>query len=94
MSLDSSLAEEEINRRLAASAELLKADYAPGGELRLLNELDGEDFMQEDFKRLEVKRQMSEAAKLLLPDYLHDKELTIFTALDGEDIYEDDDEGV
>lgn len=41
---ETSLTEKELDRELAEAAEMMAADYAPGGEMRLLTELDSDDF--------------------------------------------------
>ena len=39
---------DQINRELAAAAASVKSEYEPGGSLRLLEELDGEDFYDDE----------------------------------------------
>ncbi len=39
---------DQINRELAVAAESVKSEYASGGSLRLLEELDGEDFYDDE----------------------------------------------
>lgn len=48
--LDQPLMEDEIDRQLVEAAKLLQADYAPGGELRMVSELSNEDIYQYEKK--------------------------------------------
>ena len=42
--IEKPLADTDLKRRLAAAAEALLPDYAPGGDLSVFTSLDGEDF--------------------------------------------------
>jgi hypothetical protein len=42
--IEKPVADTDLKRKLAAAAEALLPDYAPGGDLTVFTSLDGEDF--------------------------------------------------